>query len=122
MHGQEHLPLWEDNMAETFKVLGQSAPVATTLTDLYTVPASTSTTVSTLVVANRSATATTFRISIAVANAANDDRQYIFYDQLIDGGSSFTATMGVTLAATDRIRVYATLATLSFSAFGVEIT
>jgi hypothetical protein len=109
-------------MAEAFKVLGQSAPVATTLTDLYTVPASTSTTVSTLVVANRSATATTFRISIAVANAADDVKQYIFYDQLIDGGSSFTATMGVTLAATDRIRVYATLATLSFSAFGVEIT
>ena len=109
-------------MAEAFKVLGQVAPGVATLTDLYTVPALTSTTVSTLVVANRSATATTFRISVAVANAADDVKQYIFFDQLIDGGSSFTATMGVTLAATDRIRVYATLATLSFSAFGVEIT
>lgn len=109
-------------MAEAFKVLGQANPVATTLTDLYTVPANTSTTVSTLVVANRAATETRFRISVAIANAANDDKQYIFYDQLIDGNSSFTATIGMTLAATDRIRVYATLATLSFSAFGVEIT
>ena len=109
-------------MAESFKVLGQVAPSATTLTDLYTVPALTSTTVSTIVVANRSVTATTFRISVAIANAADDVKQYIFYDQLIDGNSSFTATIGMTLATTDRIRVYATAATLSFSAFGVEIT
>jgi len=109
-------------MAEAFKVLGQANPVAATLTDLYTVPANTSTTVSTLVVANRSATETRFRISVAIANAADVPQQYIFYDQLIDGNSSFTATIGMTLAATDRIRVYATLATLSFSAFGVEIT
>jgi hypothetical protein len=109
-------------MAESFKVLGQSAPSATTLTDLYTVPALTSTTVSTLVVVNRSATATTFRISVAPAGAADTVSQYLFYDQLLDGNSSFTATMGITLATTDKIRVYATLATLSFSAFGVEIT
>ena len=35
-------------MAATYKVLGQSAPSATTATALYTVPASTSTIVSTL--------------------------------------------------------------------------
>lgn len=109
-------------MAEAFKVLGQSDPTIATSTDLYTVPANTSTTVSTLVVANRSATATTFRISVAPSGAVLANSQYIFYDQLIDGNSSFTATIGITLAATDKIRVYATLATLSFSAFGVEIT
>lgn len=109
-------------MADVFKVLGQSAPAATTLTDLYTVPAATSTTVSTMTVCNRSATATTFRISVAPAGAADATSQYLYYDQAIGGNTTFALTMGMTLATTDKIRVYAGAATLSFSAFGVEIS
>jgi len=110
-------------MAEVLKVLGQSAPaVASTLTDLYTVTAATSTTISSITVCNRSATATKFRVSVAVANAADDVKQYIFYDQLIDGNSTYIATIGITLAAADKIRVYAETANLTFSAFGVEVS
>ena len=107
-------------MATTPKVLGQSNPSAATLTLAYTVPALTNTTVSTITVANRSATATTFRISVAVAAAADTNAQYLYYDQMIPGNDTFAATLGVTLAATDVIRVYATLATLSFNIFGIE--
>jgi hypothetical protein len=109
-------------MADTFKVLGQSKPSATTLTDLYTVPAATSTTVSTITVCNQSSTATSFRISIAPAGAADATSQYIYYDVAIAGNDTFACTVGFTLATTDKIRVYNTLATLSFSVFGVEIT
>jgi hypothetical protein len=109
-------------MADTLKVLAQSNPAATTLTDAYTVPGATSASVSSVVISNRSATPTTFRISVAVAGAANDDKQYLYYDVAIGGNDTFIATIGVTLAATDVLRVYATLATLSFSVFGVEIT
>ena len=109
-------------MADTLKVLAQSNPVAATLTDAYTVPAATSTTVSSVVVANRSAVATTFRISVAVAGAADAAQQYLYYDMAISGNDTFVATIGISLAATDVVRVYATLATLSFSIFGVEIT
>ena len=109
-------------MAQTYKTLAQSNPSATTLTDAYTVPASTSTTISTIVVANRSSTATSFRISVAVAGAAGDPKQYLYYDIPIPGNDTFCATLGITLASTDVLRVYATLATLSFSLFGVEIT
>ena len=56
-------------MAATYKVLGQSAPSATTATSLYTVPASTSTIVSTLTVCNRDTTAGTFRIAVRPAGA-----------------------------------------------------
>lgn len=107
-------------MAESGKVLGQSNPSATTLTDLYTVPGSINTVVSTLIVSNRSATETSFRVSIAPAGAADDPEQYIYYDITIAGNDTFAATLGITLATTDVIRVYATLATLSFSAFGIE--
>ena len=108
-------------MAELLKVLGQSNPNAATLTDMYTVPGSKQVTGSSFVVTNRSGTLTTFRISIAVSGAADDDKQYIYYDVRIAGNDSFTATIGVTLAATDVVRVRATLATLSFNFFGVEL-
>ena len=102
------------------KVLGQSRPGATTLTALYTVPALTNTTVSSVTVCNTSAIATTFRISVAPAGAGDSPVQYLFYDVAISGNDSFVATVGLTLATTDVIRVYATLATLNFHAYGIE--
>lgn len=109
-------------MAEALKILGQSSPAATTATALYTVPAATKTTVSTITVCNRSATAGTFRISVAVADAVDANPQYLFYDQALDGNSTFAVTIGITLAATDVIRVYASSANFSFNVFGVEIS
>lgn len=109
-------------MAETRKVLGQSNPLAATLTDLYTVPALTQVVASTLTVANRSAVATSFRLSVAVAGAADANEQYIAYDVPIAAFESQAFTIGITLGAADVVRVYATLATLSFNLFGVELT
>lgn len=109
-------------MADTYKVLAQVNPSAATLTDAYTVPGSTSAVISSIVVCNRSAAATSFRISVQVANAADDNKQYLYYDVIIPGNDTFVLTIGITLATTDVIAVYATLATLSFNIFGVEKT
>ena len=109
-------------MTDTLKVLGQSAPGAASLTDLYPVPGATGTAVSSVSVCNRSATPTTFRLSVAPAGAADANSQYLYYDVPIAGNDTFVATLGITLAATDKVRCYATLATLSFSLFGVEVT
>lgn len=109
-------------MGIAYKVLGQSVPSATTLTDIYTVPASTSTVISSISICNTSSTATTFRISVAVAGAANTNKQYLYYDVTIAGNDTFVATIGITLATTDVVRVYSTLATLSFNLFGSEKT
>ena len=109
-------------MTDTLKVLGQSNPSATTLTTLYTVPSATQAAVSTIVVANRSATATAFRIAIRPGGASIDNAHYVAYDADILGNEVYSFTIGATLATTDVISVYATLATLTFTAFGVEIT
>lgn len=109
-------------MAQTLKVLGQSKPSATTLTTLYTVPAATSTVATTISVCNQSATATSFRVSVAPAGAADTASQYLYYDVPINGNDTFMATIGISLATTDVVRVYNTLATLSFSLFGAENT
>ena len=108
-------------MATTQKVLGQSAPSATTATTLYTVPSATSTVVSTIAVCNRAATSATYRIAIRVAGSALSNEEYIAYDAAITANNSTFITIGVTLAATDVITVYASTADLSFNAFGSEI-
>ena len=108
-------------MATNYKVLGQSNPAATTATTLYTVPAATQAIVSTITVCNQTATAGTYRISLRVAAAADNAKQYIAYDVSLPGNASDTLTLGVTLGATDVITVYASAATFSFNAFGSEI-
>jgi len=109
-------------MAITIKVLGQLAPGAASLTSLYAVPALKSTVCSSIVVCNRSATATSFRIAVQPAAAAISNEMYLYYDVTIAGNDTFIATIGITLATTDVVSVYATLATLSFSLFGQEST
>jgi len=109
-------------MAEAFKILGQANPLAATLTDTYTVPAATEVTVSSIIVANRSAVGVDFRISVAPGGAADSLEQYIYYDITIPAKDSFATTTGITLAPTDVVRVYAASASLSFTICGVEIT
>ena len=109
-------------MPTNYKVLGQVAPSATTNTALYTVPAATQTIVSTIVVANRAATAATFRIAIRPAGATIANQHYIAYDVSIGATDSTALTLGLTLTNTDVVTVYASTADLSFSIFGSEIT
>lgn len=109
-------------MPQTYKPLAQVNPSATTLTDAYTVPAATSAVISSIFITNRSATPTSYRISVAVAGAADNNKQYIAFDVPIGANETQIIVAGVTLAATDVIRVYATLATLSFNIFGVQNT
>lgn len=109
-------------MATTDKILGQSSLAATTLTDIYTVPASTSTVVSSMIVCNRSATPTTFRLSAAVNGASDDPKQYLAYDAALAANEVWTWTIGATLAAGDKIRAYAAAATVTVNVFGEETT
>ena len=107
-------------MAVTYKTLGQVAPSATTETTLYTVPSATNTVCSTVVVCNRTGTADAFRVSVDVGGSGTANKDYLYYDIPINGNDTFTATIGITLSATDVVRVYAGTTGLSFSLFGVE--
>ena len=109
-------------MATTYKVLGQSNPSATTATALYTVPSSTSTIVSTVTICNQAATAGSFRIAVRPAGASLTATHYVAYDVPIAANDTTALTLGITLATTDVITVYASSSTISFSAFGSEIS
>ena len=109
-------------MATTvYKILGQSAPAATTEVNLYTVPAATETIISSIVVCNRGSSAATYRIYVASNGAAAANSQYLVYDASILAKETVALTLGITIDATDVLRVYASTADLSFNAFGSEI-
>jgi hypothetical protein len=107
-------------MANTYKVLGQLEPAATTATTLYTVPAATQTVASTLVVANLGSS-TTFRVAVRPGGETLADKHYIIYDNYINGNDSIFLTIGLSLNTTDVVTVYAGTANVAFNLFGTEV-
>ena len=107
-------------MADVIKVLGQLDVSATTITTLYTVPDLAQTTVSSLVICNRSGSGITFRVSVHVAGAGADDKQFIFYDETLAATTTKTVVIGMCLNQADVVKVYASAANVSFNMFGVE--
>ena len=109
-------------MADTIIDPAQSAPAAATLTTLYTVPASTTTVVSTITICNRSATADTVRVAIRIGGAAIANSHYLIFDESIEGNSHRTLTLGIGLAATTIISVLSTNGTSTFHAYLIQRT
>jgi hypothetical protein len=108
-------------MANVYKVLAQSNPSATTATTLYTVPSSTSAVISTITICNQAASAGSYRIAVRPAGATLATQHYVAYDIAIAANDTTALTLGLTLATTDVVTIYASSATMSFSAFGSEI-
>lgn len=106
-------------MATAYKNLGQGNPGAV-LTVLYTVPASTEA-VGTLFVANREAAANTFRVAFSIGGAVIADDHYLYYDSTVPANDTFVIP-GISMAATDVLRVYSSDTNVSFNFPGVEIS
>lgn len=102
------------------KVLGQSNPAATTATTLYTVPASSEAVVSSISICNLASSSATYRIAVRPAGASLAAQHYLAYDVTVGAADTTIITVGITLATTDVITVYASTANLAFSAFGDE--
>ena len=109
-------------MANAYKVLAQSAPSAATATNVYTVPAATETVISTVIIANRAASAGTFRLSVRPNGGTQTNAMYCAYDVPVAGNHSTTLTLGLTVDATDVITVYCSSADMSINIFGTEIS
>ena len=109
-------------MAETIKVLGQSAPSATTDTDLYTVPGASSAIISTIVIANRDNADATYNIAVRPSGATIANEHYLAFNVTVGGNDSTSLTLGITMASTDVLTVQASNDNLTFNAFGSEIS
>lgn len=108
-------------MAETF-ITKQARPGAASTVDLYTVPAATRTLVSSLLIANDDTATATYRVTHALAGAADAVGQRIAPDVSIPANSFDGMTIGGTLNATDVIRVRSSTGNVNFFLYGIEKT
>ena len=105
----------------SYKVLGQAAPAATTNTDLYTVPSGKEAVISNIFVANRAATDATFRVAVVPSGETFANQHYVAYDVTVTANDTTQISSGITAATGDIVRVFASSADISFSAFGTEV-
>ena len=101
------------------RLIKQSDPSAATLTTIYTVPGNVFVRIEWIMIANRSI-ATSYRLAISPDGAAIANGHYIAYDVAISTSAAALIEGPFYLQQTDIIRVYATLATLSFGVYGIE--
>ena len=105
-------------MATKRGILGQLSPGAGSLQDLYTVPALKNASLR-VIASNRAATSTAFRVSLALAGAADNVIQYVAFDVPIDANDT-GATTTFMVDAADVVRVYSVSGNVSFTATGIE--
>ncbi|NDB36011.1 MAG: hypothetical protein EB023_11870, partial [Flavobacteriia bacterium] len=88
-------------MAQTYKVVAQSAPAATTNTDVLTVGAGKSVVASTITICNRGATDAQYRIAVRSGGATLANQHYIAFNTTVAANDTIALTIGMTLAAND---------------------
>jgi hypothetical protein len=109
-------------MATNYKVLGQLAAGSAVYETLYEVPSATEAVVSTIVVANLTNAARTYRLAVVPNGTAVVNESFLAYDIALAANDSTALTLGITLDATDTIRCYASAGSaITFTAFGSEI-
>ncbi len=99
-------------------ILGQAAPPAATLTDIYTCPSNIVAALR-VIITNRSNTKIGFRLAVSPDGDAIADEHYIAFDKLIQGNDT-GSTIAIVLSEGDIIRVFGETADLSFTATGEE--
>jgi len=105
------------------KILGQLSPADTNEGTLYTVPGSKETVISSVSICNYTATDRKFRVRVKVAAAGDADKEWLYYDQVAAANDTYIATVGLTLAAGDLIKIRSDAANaLAFQVFGDEKT
>lgn len=109
-------------MPIAYKVLGQSAPAATTNTNMYTVPSATQAIISTISVANRGTGTASYRIAIRPDGVSLANQHYLAYDIAIAANDTTLLTTALPMDANDVLTVYASSASITFGAYGSEIS
>ena len=115
-------------MAAAYKILGQTLPTANTLSNVYVVPAATSTILNTITICNQSAANANVEIIIRPINEALANKHYILENVLIPRADSLIFSPGITLGAdvivavNNSVYTGETAANVSFNVYGVELT
>ena len=115
-------------MPTTYKILGQTLPTANVLSNVYVVPAATSTILNTITICNQSAANANVDIVIRPVNEAFSNKHYIMENVLLPRADTLIFSPGLTLnsavivAVNNAVVTGETAANVSFNVYGVELT
>ena len=115
-------------MPTTYKILGQTLPTANVLSNVYVVPAATSTILNTITICNQSAANANVEIIIRPINEALANKHYILENVLVPRADTLIFSPGITLnasvivAVNNAVHTGETAASISFNVYGVELT
>ena len=109
-------------MATTYKILGQVNPTANTLSNVYVVPAATSGIVNSIIISNQAATNASFSIVVRPSSEALNGKHYIVRGCVVPASDTLTMTLSLTLPTDAILAANTNSSSLSFGAYGVEIS
>ena len=113
-------------MPNTYKILGQVNPSANTQSNVYVVPAATEAVINSITIANQGTSNVSYSVLVMptseFANPASNGKSFLIRGSTMPGADSATLTLSLTLPAGAVLAANTNSGSLSFSAFGVEIT
>ena len=112
-------------MPNAYKRLGAINPSANTQTNVYVVPAATSAVISTITVCNQSASNASYSLMLMNSsefNASAPGATFLVRGATVPAADSIVLTMGLTANAGMVLAANASISSISFGAFGTEIT
>ena len=112
-------------MAQSFKRLGAINPTANTQTNVYVVPAATEAVVSTVTICNQSASNASFSLIMMPASVFASPAgaaHFLIRGATVPAADSIILTIGLTANAGSVLVANTSNASISFAAFGSEIS
>ena len=113
-------------MANVYKILGQVNPTANTQSNVYVVPAATEDVVNSITIANLGSSNVSYSLivmpSAEFANPASNGKYFLVRGSTMPGADTATLTLSLSLPAGAIVAANTNSGSLSFSAFGVEIS
>ena len=115
-------------MPTTYKILGQTLPTANVLSNVYVVPAATSTILNTITICNQSSANANVDIIVRPINETLANKHYLLRTITIPRADTMILSPGLTLnasvilAVNNAVHTGETAANVSFNVYGVELT
>ena len=109
-------------MPSTYKILGQVNPTANTLSNVYVTGASASAIVSTITIHNFSDANSSYSIVVRPINEDLANKHYVIRGGIIPARELISITGAVTLNSNAILAANTNSSSISFNAYGVEVT
>jgi hypothetical protein len=109
-------------MPQSYEILGQVSPSANTLTNVYVTGASSSAIVSTITIHNFSDSNSSYSLLVRPINEAEASKHFIIRGGIVPARELITITGAVTMNSSAILAANTNGASISFNAYGVEIS